>query len=71
MSSVNSNFGMESLGLVMTKRANESQGRMALSVLEGAAQTAQTAQSVKANAPAPKAPTAIDANKGTIIDTTA
>ena len=56
MSSVNSNFGMESLGLVMTKRANESQGRMALSVLEGAA---------------PKAPTAIDANKGTIIDTTA
>ena len=68
MSSVNSNFGMESLGLDITKRANESQGRMALSVLEGAA---QTAQSVKANAPAPKAPTAIDANKGTIIDTTA
>ena len=68
MRSVNSHLATEPLGLVMTKRANESQGRIALSVLEGAA---QTAQSVKANAPAPKAPTAIDANKGTIIDTTA
>lgn len=68
MSSIDTNYGMESLNIAITKRSTDAQGKLALSILEGATQTAKEIQS---SSPALKAPVAIDANKGNIIDTTA
>lgn len=49
MSSIDSNYGMESLNVAMMKRSSDNQGKMALQLLEGAAQSVETA---RANAPA-------------------
>jgi hypothetical protein len=49
MSSIDSNYGMESLNVAMMKRSSDNQGKMALQLLEGAAESVATA---RANAPA-------------------
>lgn len=66
MSEISSNYGMESLNIAMMKRSQDSQGKVALQLLEGAAQSTQ--QVAKVAAPAP---TAVDSGKGNIIDVTA
>ncbi len=54
MSSVNSNFGSEALSSAMIKKATDAQGRIAMQLLSGAAQTASNAQSsAPVNSPAP------------------
>lgn len=70
MSSINSNYGMESLNVAMLKRANDSQGQISLALLEGAV---QTAQQVQAQAPvAAVQPVAhVEGAKGANIDVTA
>ena len=55
MSSVNANFGMESMNVAMLKRQNDSQGKIGLALLEGAVKNVeQTQAQAQANAPAPK-----------------
>lgn len=48
VSGVGGNFGFEALAVAMNKRAIDDQGQMALSLLEG---TAQTVKQIQASAP--------------------
>ena len=72
MSSVN--FGNEAMAASMNKRVVEEQGRVALSLIQGAAQTASVAQA-QANAPsqaqvqAPQPVLASDGSVGRNINT--
>jgi len=50
MSSIDTNFGNQSLKVAMMKRAEDAQGQIALSLIGGAAQSAQTAQAQGAQA---------------------
>ena len=44
MSSVNANFGMESMNVAMLKRQNDSQGKIGLALLEGAVKNVEQTQ---------------------------
>ncbi len=48
MSSVSANFGSEAMSAAMLKKTTDAQGQMAMALLSGAVQNAQSAQ---ANAP--------------------
>ncbi len=52
MSSVDTNYGSQSLQVAMMKKAEDAQGQIALSLLGGAAQSAATAQAEGAQAAA-------------------
>ena len=69
MSSVNANFGMESMNAAMLKRQNDSQGKIGLALLEGAVKNVeQTQAQAQANAPAPKVQPVVEGAKGANID---
>ncbi|MCI6906155.1 MAG: hypothetical protein PUC74_09500 [Succinatimonas sp.] len=69
MSSVNANFGMESMNVAMLKRQNDSQGKIGLALLEGAVKNVeQTQAQAQANAPAPKVQPVVEGAKGANID---
>ena len=69
MSSVNANFGMESMNVAMLKRQNDSQGKIGLALLEGAVKNVeQTHAQAQANAPAPKVQPVVEGAKGANID---
>ena len=73
MSSVNANFGMESMNVAMLKRQNDSQGKIGLALLEGAVKNVEQTQAqaqaqAQANAPAPKVQPVVEGAKGANID---
>ncbi len=69
MSSVNANFGMESMNVAMLKRQNDSQGKIGLALLEGAVKNVeQTQAQAQANAPALKVQPVVEGAKGANID---
>ena len=69
MSSVNANFGMESMNVAMLKRQYDSQGKIGLALLEGAVKNVeQTQAQAQANAPAPKVQPVVEGAKGANID---
>ncbi len=69
MSSVNANFGMESMNVAMLKRQNDSQGKIGLALLEGAVKNVeQTQAQAQANDPAPKVQPVVEGAKGANID---
>ncbi|MGN0916061.1 MAG: hypothetical protein ACI4NE_06900 [Succinivibrio sp.] len=68
MSSINTNYGMESLNVAMMKRERDNQGQIALSILQGAAQTAQTTQAAATQSVTPVA-NVVEGAKGANINT--
>ena len=69
MSSVNANFGMESMNVAMQKRLNDTHGKIGLALLEGAVKNVeQTQAQAQANAPAPKVQPVVEGAKGANID---
>lgn len=69
MSSINSNFGMESLSVAMMKRQSDNQGQIALAMVQSAAQTAQSTSSLAAPQQTQSVTPVVEGSKGANINT--
>lgn len=69
MSSISSNFGMESLSVAMMKRQSDNQGQIALAMVQSTAQTAQSSSSLAAPQQTQSVTPVVEGCKGANINT--